>query len=244
MTRPIALRPASPRRDSSRMSQHVRLLACLLLGLANASTQGDDSPLALTDLADYRRALVARGSERAPALIRFRELWDHATKYEGTRVQVEGRIVRRFRQGAYGTFPPLVEAWAVTPSGDPFCWVYPAPRDDTTAPSGQENVRFVGTYLKRIRYQGADVERLAPLIVGPRPPSFPRRVARPAVVRSRNAVNDWVLGLACAAVVVAVIAWQALRRPVSRPSSLEWGPAPQFEPPPSDTHTQDVSSDH
>ena len=243
MTRPIAHRPGPPRPRWLRTSRQARLLTCLLLGFALPSTQGDDSPLAVADLADYRRALMARDSELAPAVIRYRELWDHPAKYAGARVQVEGRVVRRFRQGAFGTFPPLVEAWAVTPSGDPFCWVYPAPKDEAATPTVQEDVRFVGTYLKRIRYQGADVERLAPLIVGPRPPSLPRRPARPPVVRSGNAVNEWILGIASAAVVIAVIAWQYLRKPVSRTSNLECGPIPQFDSPPSETPAQDGSND-
>ena len=59
-------------------------------------------------------------------MVGFRELWDHPETYRGRRVQVEGRVVRRFRQGAFGTFPPLDEVWAVSPAGDPFCLVFPA----------------------------------------------------------------------------------------------------------------------
>ncbi|SIN81699.1 hypothetical protein SAMN05444166_1063 [Singulisphaera sp. GP187] len=239
MTRPIARRPDPQRRRWFGTPRQARLVTGLLLGSVIPWARADDAPLAVADLAAYRRALIARDAEPAPALIRFRELWDHPARYEGARVQVEGRIVRRFRQGAFGTFPPLVEAWAVTASGDPFCWVYPAPNPKAESPTVRENVRFVGTFLKRIRYQGADVERLAPLIVGPRPPASPPRTARPPVLRSGNAVNDWILGIAGAAVVIAVLAWQHLRKPVSRTTSFEPGPAPQFDSPLSEAPVPD-----
>ncbi|WP_406699866.1 hypothetical protein V5E97_13555 [Singulisphaera sp. Ch08] len=224
-------------------SRQAQIAAWLLLSVTIPSTRGDDSPLTVADLADYRRSLIARDSEPVPRLLRFRELWDHPTKYAGVRVQVEGRIVRRFLQGAFGTFPPLVEAWAVTPSGDPFCWVYPAPKDGASTPPVQESVRFVGTYLKRIRYQGGDTERLAPLIVGPRPPSSPPRPTRPPVVRSRNAVNDWILGISGAGVVIAVLVWQHLRKPVSSTFSHEPGAAYLFDPPLFQDGDQEGSND-
>lgn len=245
MTCPIAQYPGPKHSRWLRPPRFAGLVTCLLLGSLLPWARSDDSPLALTDLADYRRALVARDEEPTPALIHFRELWDHPAKYAGTRIQVEGRIVRRFRQGAFGTFPPLVEAWAVTPSGDPFCWVYPALKEKapTPSPAVQENVRFVGTYLKRIRYQGADVERLAPLIVGPHSPTSPHRAARPPVVRSGTTVNDWLLGLTVAVVAIAIIAWQHLKKPVPRMSSREWGADPVFDSPPSENPVQDGSND-
>src|SRR6185437_9218161 len=92
----------------------------------------------------------------------------HPDRYQGRRVQVEGRLVRRFRQDAIGKFPALVEAWAVSPAGDPFCLVFPATAGKSEP--GPATVRFEGTFLKLIRYQGGDVARLAPLLVGPQAP--------------------------------------------------------------------------
>ena len=111
-------------------------------------------------------------------MVGFRELWNHPTTYQGRRVQVQGRLVRRFRQGSFGTFPPLEEAWVFSPAGDPFCLVFPAPRDlgetkaetKTKMPGAAGSVRFAGTFLKLLEYQGADGPRRAPLIVGPAPP--------------------------------------------------------------------------
>ena len=86
-----------------------------------------ESGLTLSDLAAYRAALEGKAEPTGPAVaVTFRELWDHPERYQGRRVRVEGRVARRFRQGAFGTFPPLVEAWAVSPAGDPFCLVFPA----------------------------------------------------------------------------------------------------------------------
>lgn len=248
----LAQSPGLPCPHRDRSSRLTRRAACLVLATVITSgtlarAQEDSSPLSLSDLADYRRALVARDAKPVPPLIRFRELWDHPSKYAGTRVQVEGRVVRQFRQGAFGTFPPLVEAWAVTPTGDPFCWVYPAPSETAPipAPSLQENVRFVGTYLKRIRYQGADVARLAPLIVGPLPPTSTspiatsRRSAQRPTLRSGHALADWLLALIVAAVAIAIIAWQHLRKPVPRATNPALEPAPQFESPGSSSPEQE-----
>jgi len=225
-----------PTRSPLTLRRSTVLLSSLsVLTVALAGAHADDSPLALTDLAEYRRALVARESEPVPPLVTYRTLWDHPAAHEGKRVQIEARIVRRFQQGSVGTFPPLVEAWAVTPLGEPICLVYPAPSSPAKADAapGRENVRFVGTYLRRIRYAGGDVDRLAPLIVGPAPPRVPPRTARtPASVatdRAGDPLNDGLLAAVAALVVVLILGWQHLRRPVTRTSVLEPGPAPQFE---------------
>lgn len=216
--------------------QWIVLLTLNVLTVAIAGARADDSPLALTDLAEYRRALVAREPEEPrPPLVTYRTLWDHSAAYQGKRVQIEGRVVRRFQQGSVGTFPALVEAWAVTPFGEPICLVYPAPSSPAKADAapGRENVRFVGTYLRRIRYAGADVDRLAPLIVGPAPPRVPSRSARiPESVAADEAgsrFNDGILAALAGLAVVMVLVWQHLRKPLTRTSLLEPGPAPQFE---------------
>ena len=154
-------------------------LAVLLAGAVAPALAADDAALTVADLAAYRAALSGqRRAQEPPAVVGFRELWDHPATYQGRRVQVQGRLVRRFRQGSFGTFPPLEEAWVFSPAGDPFCLVFPAPRDPeereaetkTKTPGAAGSVRFAGTFLKLLEYQGADGPRRAPLIVGPAPP--------------------------------------------------------------------------
>ena len=185
-------------------------------------------------------------------MVGFRELWDHPATYQGRRVQVQGRLVRRFRQGSFGTFPPLEEAWVFSPAGDPFCVVFPA----TSAPGGakattKENrpgaagsVRFAGTFLKLLEYQGGDGPRRAPLIVGPGPPmAVAVAIAVAATSDEKGALPgwrvgerpltrlDWTIGLAAAVVVALVLAHQHVRGPARRPR--DWNdalaPAPLFD---------------
>lgn len=165
-------------------------------------SDGDDQ-VGLADLAAYRAALSGRATaddarpSSPPARVGFRDLWEHPESYRGRRVTVIGRLERSFRQGAVGSFPPLVESWIFTPSGDPMCIVYPRPEDprqggrggrspvaaadplrrpDASAgkPGPGRMVRFTGTFLKTVRYAAGDGERLAPLIVGDKQPE-PRR---------------------------------------------------------------------
>lgn len=229
-------RVAGRDRPRVRTAWLVPSLGLLVIGalLPQPQARADDSALALTDLPEYRRALVARESDPRPEPVSYRTLWDRSAAYQGKRVQVEGRVVRRFHQGGVGTFPPLVEAWAVTTRGEPFCLVYPAPRKGTPAPTGPAEVRFVGTYLKRIRYAGGDVDRLAPLIVGPQPPTVadrpsPFRALGPQPRPGSNRRNDWLLAAGAGVVVVMVLAWHALRKPSPRTADVEGGPAPRFD---------------
>jgi hypothetical protein len=212
-----------------------------------AADPSDESALTIADLAAYREALSGKGATAVPpAPVGFRALWEHPEVYRGRRVQVRGRLVRRFRQGPFGTFPALEEAWVVSPAGDPLCLVFPATATPSSgaatakakAPdptSGQ--VRFAGKFLKVVKYQGGDGPRLAPLIVGPAPPSAiataTDREPRPSPTRVPGAGwtrLDWALGLAGALLVVLVLARQHLRRP-ARPLGRigEDTPAPTFD---------------
>lgn len=160
----------------------------------------DQDRLGLADLAAYRAALAGRATgDRArssdpPVRVGFRELWKAPDDYRGRRVTVRGRVERTFRQGAVGSFPPLVEAWVFTASGDPLCVVYArsgadegaveAGREKGPAPgqgrhplplgdrAAGQSVEFTGTFLKMVRYAAGDGDRLAPLIVGDRSPSL------------------------------------------------------------------------
>jgi hypothetical protein len=219
-----------------RPDRGVPQLAWLALGafLAPSPALGDDSALGLADLPAYREALTPNdAAKEAAPRVGFRDLWSHPEKYKGRRVQVEGRVVRRFRQQPIGKFPALVEAWAVSPAGDPFCLVFPATSGKSEP--GPATVRFEGTFLKLIRYQGGDVARLAPLLVGPRAPvpapaqSSPRQGGNPA-----GSDLDWVIGAIAAVAVVAVLAWHHAQRPFRNPSPAELGPPPCFEPTPTE----------
>jgi len=196
----------------------LRLGSFLLLIAAGVSA--DDSPLSLADLEAYRVALSAKVDGSAP-LVRFRDLWDRPEAYAGRPVRIEGRVARLFRQPRLGEFPPLVEAWVVSPSGDPFCLVFPQTRGRATPEPGA-SVRFSGTFLKRIKYQGGDTARVAPLVVGPEPPSTSDSHSRPEGL-SWSAI-DWMMGLAAAAVVALILARRHLSRPVP--------PPPVHDPPP------------
>ena len=213
-------------------------LLMLLLAMLPASACGQDADpdrepddrLGLADLAAYRAALsgrptadLARTSD-PPAPVGFRDLWGRPEAYRGRRVTVDGRVERTFRQGAVGSFPPLVEAWVFSAAGDPICVVYPRPDAPAVAEPGR-TVRFTGTFLKMVRYKGGDGDRLAPLIVGDRPPDLQRPEAGkgsaatpstagavlraiggggrdngPAADRGGWMLSSWALGLVLAAV--------------------------------------------
>jgi hypothetical protein len=158
------------------------------LAWADESEKGQDDQLSLADLVGYRAALSGKATaddarpSDPPARVGFRDLWDRTDAYRGRRVTVRGRVARVFRQGPVGSFPPLLQVWAFSPTGDPFCLVFPRPTGETEADRGPDarsrpsavpgpgrEVRFTGTFLKMIRYAAGDGERLAPLIVGDRP---------------------------------------------------------------------------
>jgi hypothetical protein len=188
-----------------------------------------------------------------PVPVRFHDLWEHPGRFRGRRVTVQGRVERIFRQGPVGSFPALVEAWIFSKAGDPFCLVFPLPAG--AIPGGREQgpgpavrvvggrgpeaptrrpavpdpgrwVRFTGTFLKTIRYAGADGPRLAPLIVGDRTPQSAPVAAEggpsatgqtlgqnrgAGFVRSAGSASGWILGLALALLAAGMIARQHLR---------------------------------
>ena len=184
-----------------------------------------------------------------PRPVQFRDLWTHPGTFQGRRVVVQGRVERVFRQGPIGSFPPLVEAWIFSKAGDPFCVVFPGPgatfagdrergpdvragadhRPDDPAwsravPAPGRWVRFTGTFLKMIRYAGADGARLAPMIVGDRlPQSAPveaegDRSATGEILRrnrgfagSAEPLGGWLLALALALLAAGTIARKHLR---------------------------------
>jgi hypothetical protein len=193
-----------------------------LLLIAATLAQTDEAPLSLADLEAYRVALARQPDASAP-LVRFRDLWDRPEAFAGRPVMVEGRLARIFRQPRLGEFPPLVEAWVVSEVGDPFCVVF-ADENGNHSPEIGTSVRFSGTFLRRIKYQGGDTARIVPLIVGPRPPSSltPRTSFE---LWSWSSV-DWIMGLGAAGVIALFLARRHYSRPVAPPVALE--PHPVF----------------
>lgn len=191
---------------------------------------GQDHELRLPDLPGYREALEPPADTSEPAVpVGFRELWERADRHRGRRVQVEGRVVRQFHQPPLGTFPALTELWIFSPTQDPFCVVFPTTDEAEDHVETGEMARFEGTFLKLIRYRAADDDRLAPLIVGPRPPL--RYAGDPVaglLPRTSFSVLDWVVGLAVALVVVALVLGLLVRRPVARPRPASAEPPPAF----------------
>jgi hypothetical protein len=206
----------------------MRFCALVVALVALLGAGSDDTGLSLADLASYRAALV-RPAEGPARAVTFRELWDHGADFQGRRVRIDGKVARRFRQGAIGTFPPLEEVWATSPAGDPFCLVFPAGKSPSEAAPGA-SVRFEGTYLKRLRYHGADVDRLAPLIVGDRAPlvtiTAPRETSGSGGWAGMGR-GEWTIGL----VVAALAAWMLAHRHLSGPPKRvrrETDPPPEF----------------
>ncbi len=230
--------------------------------------------ISLADLAGYRTALsgkpTADGAKATDpaARVTFKDLWNRADDFRGRRVTVQGRVVRTFRQGPLGSFPALVEAWITSPAGDPFCVVFPQPGliDEKQAGSGEaivaptekpaggsradlipgsgRTVRFTGTFLKVVRYVGADGARLAPLIVGDGQPipimAEPIQSQEEGALRRSTRGGDtlikltyWALGLAVAGLVAVGLARRHLRGPVvssrRRIKSADLSPDPPLE---------------
>ena len=207
-------------------------LSGLVAILAARTALADEPAMALTDLAAYRAAL----DDKSPTPARranFRDLWDHAEQFQGHRVHIEGTLQRRFRQGAVGAFPSLVEAWLVSPAGDPFCAVFPDPKTKSAEPALGSVLAFEGTFLRKVRYQGSDTARLAPLVVGGEPPTVLKpgagRGGSAGLLSGDRAWIDGMFGLTVALIVATVLARQHLKRSPARPPAYE--PPPEFVEP-------------
>ncbi len=178
--------------------------------------------LGLGDLSTYAKALRGwpttsdnQPSSR-PVEVSFRDLWDHPSKYIGRRVMIRGRIERTFRQAAVGEFPPLSESWIFSRSGDPYCAVYPRPSGHLRQTTGQP-VRFTGIFLRKIRYSASDGDRLAPLLVGDRPPALDTsKRADPPASHPREAGRIALSSTSLALCLLAVSAMLILTRQVQR----------------------------
>jgi hypothetical protein len=202
-------------------------MIALAFALVIAGTAPDGSALTSADLPKYREALAAASpAEPPPRPVKFAELWRDADRFVGRRVIVEGVVVRRFGQGPIGEFPALTEAWIDAGEKNLICLAFPTTAQSRLALGQGEGIRFSGTFLKTLRYR-ADVDRLAPLIVGAGPPE---RIAGGA-----QAADPWGslgskvnLGVAAGAgvLVVLILALRHAQRPVRRMTVIE--PAPEF----------------
>ena len=171
------------------------------------------------DYGTYLQALQEPGGEPAEP-IAFQDLWSHPEAHAGRRVRVEGRVERRFLQPSRGAFPALTELWVVDAASNPFCLVHPT--DRTAVPTGRR-VQFTGTFLRRIRYQAANEERLAPLIVGPEPPQSLDLPGRGLPDASRL---DGLIAAFLGLIVIVVLVLQHLKRRPTWPAHP--GPPPLF----------------
>ena len=224
------------------MNRRSILIFALVASVAPSTRADDpgDGRLGLADVAAERDALrPIRPEDPPPASATFRDLWDRPASFRGRRVEVVGKVARVFHQGAVGSFPALAEAWLATPTGDPICVVFPE-QSGTAAPPIGRSVRFVGTMLKRVRYRGADADRLAPLVVGPDVPRIdegpiapePTGV-EPAVESALSGRGGLALAVVAGLVTAGAIARIHLRKPgptLRRRSAADFddGLAPSF----------------
>jgi len=205
-----------------------------------------------------------------PVQVGFKDLWNRPDLFRGRRVTVHGRIKRIFRQGSVGSFPPLAEIWIASPVGDPLCLVSPQARtannlpvadhgpgsevilpvtdhglgDRVTAqpiPGLGQSIQFTGTFLKLVRYAANGGARLAPLVVGDRPPVLISNdadgVRSPSVSLRSNGDSapdeslerwawssvSWALGLTLAALAAGMKMCQHLRAPCRRAATRHAG---------------------
>jgi hypothetical protein len=202
------------------------LIARLLVMMAVAGAP-EGSTLSLGDLPAYRAAL---SQPSAPAKVRsvtFADLWTRPVAYRDALVEVRGRVVRRFQQNAVGDFPALTEAWIMTAGENPIGLVFPSNAEARSRTSVGTEVTFSGTFLKLLRYQAGDGERLAPLVVGPAAPkalSSSGSSAAPWAKMGKH--TDIIIGASGTALVGVVLLIQHLRKPVR--SRADAGPPPSF----------------
>ncbi len=222
------------------MTSAARLIVVLVLIYPQLPCVGaQEDRVGLADLAGYRAALSGKGTD-PPAKVHFRDLWNRPAAYRGRHVVVDGRVQRTFRQEPVGDFPALAEVWITSPAGDPYCLVFPLPGP---VPDRGREVRFIGSFLKMVRYAAHDGDRLAPLVVGFRPPmSQPAGTVEPSIGDPEPSTRldqwtwspvSWILGLTMAALAAGLLAWRHLnspsRRPVARSQIAPHGTNPPLE---------------
>jgi hypothetical protein len=234
------------------------LVAVSLILRCSPSCLADDAgpthQLSLTDLAKYRAALAGKATADdvmpidLPVHVSFKDLWNRPDAFRGHHVVIEGRVQRIFRQGPLGGFPALAEIWIASPAGDPFCLVIPhqggigslaelnnglknrAPSE--RIPKLGQMVRFTGTFLKMIRYEAGDGDRLAPLVVGDQPPvtagetvnvNRASSFADNTVGWQVGSAPSWLLLLTLALLAAGIFAWQHSHASMQRSAAVDMG---------------------
>lgn len=183
--------------------------ATILIVVLLTQTAGVDG-LSLADLPAYAAALKDAGSDR-PTPVTFRELWSEPKSHRGRKIEVSGRVARVFRAPAQGELPPRIEIW-VDQGENLLCVVVPdrVPPDGLVRPG--RVVAISGTFLGSVRYSGGDVERLAPLIVGPGPVRSLDDAASSRVPTNWSAPT-WYAVAVGSILVGGLLAWRHSRRP-------------------------------
>jgi hypothetical protein len=183
----------------------------ILMTVYTAFGPEDAARLSASDLPAYRAALENADRGEAPR-VDFRTLWNDDQTYRNRRVSLEGRIVRRFSQPPVGEFPALTEFWVVNDLGEPICVVVPTSMTVSQDIRSNSRVLFRGTYLRPIRYQAVEGDRIAPLVVASNGP----RVVTPAREGSSHFWGEVWIAAALAVLVAAVLLVQFLRKPARR----------------------------
>jgi hypothetical protein len=204
----------------------VFLALALIAAWTLPARADDEGPLTIADLAAYRAALEPTKSAEAAPPVTFRDLWDRPGEFRGRRIAVGGRVERVFHDGPVGQFPALAEVWIYSPASDPFCLVFPETKDDP-APKPGDLIRFEGTFLRRVKYRGGDVDRLAPLVVGPASPRVEEAAAPKSVAVPSGSPFDGMFVLVIGGIVALGLLRAHLRRPSPRPIVID--PPPEFQ---------------
>jgi hypothetical protein len=238
-----------PGRRGLRMVVAASMLFAGICGRSHGGEPEVPHQLTLADLTAYRTALAGRATaddarpSDPPSRASFKDLWARPDAFRGRRVTVHGSVQRIFRQGPVGSFPALAEIWIASPAGDPFCLVVPQNNGSSTSPEVEhsaniratskpiprlgQTVRFTGTFLKMVRYAAGDGARLAPLVVGDRPPVPEEDTSHANPGGSRAASRfqrwagsptTWFLGLTLALVTAGGLAWRHLHASFEGPA--------------------------
>lgn len=198
------------------MTALATILVPVLLAFDGSGRVDVSTPAAkaigLTELESYHEALQAAPKGPAPP-VRFEQLWLDGPLWEGRDVTIEGRVVRQFRQPAVGSFPPLVEVWIASTTGNLTCGVFP---DRGPIPTRAGAIRLTGRYLWRIRYESADGPREAPLLVGAEPATAVADPPRATLPRAGAHRIDWEVAVGLLLFVTLVLGVQHFRRPGRR----------------------------
>ena len=240
----------------------------ILLTIGLGRTEIDAiSPLDLADVTAYLRAFETDPDAPAVPVDRV-GLLERPGVWKGRRVEVAGRIARRFTQGAWGDLPALAEVWIVDARQGPLCLIHPldAPPggngSSPPAPRRGDWVTFRGISIRPLRY-GATADgrqRVAPLLAGPASPVPSARPGGETVppgldFAAQRRIMDWGLTILLGSLALMMLLRVRLSTPTAtlrrrqrrraaraRQAGAEAAPAPDPDDPFAPPH--DVPNDH